>query len=267
MLTLIPSHAITGVLGGYPAPHTMDADWFCLYEHFGKQVREWNSRDNVCEVLNATSSVNNSDLAPLLSPAAARTNLAQLFAHAGDTGLSGEFLRHCGINSWADLATPIQVTGWRSKLFADAKWFDLAGRRFRRSPNRFHPKARFTANGGLRFEIYLGRWVYRIGYGYAHDPGWTEGLEQAAGESREKFAGRVNQWMNDRLTPESSPHDRRWRERVWSRRYEELIGLFESLGLNFPAELADVIVAKGGRIGLTESRIRTLTRWAKEAKL
>lgn len=229
--------------------------------------------------MNATSSINNSQISPLSSKDSARDNLVYLFKHAGGDFNSGDFLRYMGIKNWNDLSKPIAINGWRPKDFPKKDWFLMHGRVFKKSPNSCHKKAKWVMGFKLQFCSYYKRWQAIITYGYPHDcSSWTVELKQNCRETLDSFAMRIDRWVDDLMVPESNwIHTARLRfndVEIWYGKRNSMKDIFRfSDGLYDDEEnvLIDKImsVKKGGvlldyKIHLNKSRYNTLMRWAKK---
>ena len=276
MITIRPADAIIEEIHGFQSRYIDSAEWFVVYEHFARQLIARDTGEYA--PLNNTSSINNRTLDPLSSRDAARKHLVALFREVGDAWRGGEFLRSCGINTWADLDKPIQVRGWKPQLFANQRWFHVMGRRFKSpGPNSCHRTARFVYYGSLGFSVHERRWQYQLEYGYPYPDDsarWHTGLRQNLKESREHFAGRVNEWLAAKLIAEAS-HEadaRERRVRDWLSACRACETLFDVDEYKAEGKVADAAVALDGinargdrRIPLTKSRLRTLLQWAKGA--
>ncbi len=279
MITIRPADAMIRQLNGHGSRYIDPAEWFVVYEHFARQFIAWEPGKCKFELLNNTSSIHNIELDALSSRDAARRHLVGLFREAGRKSTAGDFLRFCGINTWADLDRPMQVRGWKPHLFADRRWFNVMGRQFESpGPNRYHRRARCVYYGALVFCVHRKRWRYRLEYGYPRPDDysrWYIGLHQNPKESREHFAGRVNEWLAAKLIAEGSgcyvAIDRERREREWLSAQQACKTLFNTDKYDAEGKLATATVAirRPGlgdhRIPLTKARLRTLLRWAKEA--
>lgn len=278
MISIRPADALIREVRGFSSRYIDEAEWFVVYEHFARRLAAWESGGLKCELLNDTSSINNGELHPLHSRDAARKHLVGLFREAGGKFTGGDFLRFCGINTWADLDRPVQVRGWKPQLFAARQWFDMEGRKFKSpGPNQCHRRARCVYCGELIFCVHRKRWHYRLGYGYPRPDDhsrWYIGLSQNSTESREHFAGRVNEWLADQLIAEDGRYraiDRNRRERKWLSARQACETLFNIDKYDIEGKLATAAVAirSAGlgdhRIPLTKARLRTLLRWAEEA--
>lgn len=227
------------------------------------------------EWINGTSSINNSAPYPTggedfwVEPIR-RTR--QLLMHAGQNDPVGRFLRrHCQIPSWAALNRSIIATVQTSDEFPNSEWFQMQGRKFKKSPNSCHAQA--TSVFGAMLELTGDGWTVSVEYGYPHDSShWFWRVRQAPGERLDDFSARVDAEIEAVMEPDLNP-SRSYSERAWWESYRALKGVFYDKNFTMPDwenKLADAINKIDGssndahRIRLTKSRLATLKRWALE---
>jgi hypothetical protein len=235
------------------------------------------------EWINGTSSINNHEPNPIGGEEfwkEPRRRVVDLLLHTGRDDGPGRFLRkHCGIPSWASLTKPIIVPIQTSDEFPTAEflgpsWFTMGGRTFKKSPNSCHSEATWVQDAELELNDIATLWRLKVEYGYPHDSSsWYWRVAQEKGERLDAFAARVNQRIEEAMTPDTNPGVRREKVREWGRTYEALRGVFYEPTYRFCGwedSLSDEINRIDGsslmdsRITLTGRRIATLKKWAKE---
>jgi len=282
MISILPSDAIVEELHGFASRYHKPVDWWIAYQWFCERLREYEPRDTPFEILNATSGVGYHSTDRISAIETPRHRLAYLFKLVGVHWTSrppgavrcpsSDFLAHLNIRNWADLAQPIHIRGRRPHIFPCREWFEMRGRRFRqRGPNRCHPKAIWVHGFSLQFWIDRKRWRAAIEYGYPHDSSsWFETLEQDYRQSLDRFAARINTWINEQLEPDE--RSRGERERRWTRVYHAMDNLFYADWCGPEEEIANLLAKVDGttltqgRIRLNKARLATLKRWAQRAE-
>lgn len=284
MISILPSDAIIEELHGFPSRYYASVDWWVAYQWFCQRLREWQPRNTAFEILNATSGVGDRSPKRMSAMSSPLHRLAYLFKLVEVSWTSkppraipcpsSAFLAHLNICNWSDLAKPIQIHGRRPHVFPCREWFDMRGRFFKRpGPNDCHPDAIWVQGFSLQFHVDKKRWRAAIEYGYPHDSSsWFEGLMQEYRESLDRFAARINAWLDNRLEPDEPCREEK--ERRWNRVYHAMRELFYAEWSGLEKEMVDLVAQVDGtsltegRIRLTKSRLTTLKRWMKgdEAK-
>jgi len=278
MLIFRPSDAIMNVIGGNQTKRYKDGDWWMAYEYFCRKLIEWNpdpSRGSpVCEVLNATSSINNDTFYEIKDIDGPVKRLAYLFS--GRSYRCDAFLKSIGIENWTDLSSPIEIQGRRPKIYPNPimfhgdGWFDIRGRTIKRKFRDKHAKDCYYVQGfGMQFDVYSKRWVAYIHYGYDRSDGrsrryWKIKMEQNYREFLGSFWGRVDKWIEKVLEPEDDPRERIQDNVEWERRFHAAKELFYDNWLNTDVCEFETILADGGQICITNRRLAVLKRWAKD---
>ena len=280
MITILPSDAIIDELHGFASRYYEPVDWWLAYQWFCQRLREWQPRNTAFEILNATSGVGDTSTNPLSAMGSPRYRLAYLFKLVGVhwtnkppraiPSPSSDFLRHLNIRYWSDLSKPIQIHGRRPKVFPCREWFDMRGRLFKKpGPNEYSPQAIWVQGFSLQFHINSNRWRAAIEYGCPHGlSSWDETLDQHDKESLDRFAGRINAWIENKF--ERDDRLRGEKERRWVRAYEAMGNLFYTDYAGPEEEMADLLAKVDGstlresRIRLNKARIATLKRWARK---
>ena len=271
MITYRPDYIVSSAFGHCvydpKAPH----DFLPLYEHFARKVLDWKLPR---EVLNDTSSINNSEFDPLGSQQQAQQTLAKLFLMAGTDCGRGAFLRRCGIRRWADLAKPICVEGRPCKrCFAYSITYDVCERKLTApGPNPCYPWAVYAQSASFHFGAYDRLWHFDLSYGYSRDSSsWDTGVVQGRKESLRTFMDEtVPKWLEERLEPEWDSGPRQQRNRDYVRLTSAVAEVFAwecgKRDLTIDA-LVDSLLGVDGyaltahRMSLTGRRLGTLRRW------
>lgn len=275
MITFRPLDALR------PSPQRFyhDAEWLMILAHFAEEFGGRPFRYGVYgwEILNGTSSINNSHLDGFdagEAGAQARARLAKLFQHAGWETEAGLFLWRLGIREAGDLGKPITIPGRPPKYCWGLPWWaNQRGRLFKKSPNRYHPKARWVEKCRLGYSVRTHTWSVVFFYSYPHDSSsWSDGVTQRRGESLEKFGNRVTAWIEDKFVPESrnGPLWRPARERRWTKAHDAMEVLFGWRGdvpTDYSEQVADILQhTSSGFFAFSKARLATLKRWAREER-
>lgn len=276
MFTFKPIDAVFGEVGD--AEWHSPARWLLAYQQFARACK---AGEFPHEILNRTSSINNSAFAPFADEPGdrARGRLAALFTHVGQADEAGRFLKTLGIRKPEDLAKPVAVHGWQPQKFPGRHWFMQEGRRFKKpGPNSCHPRAVWVMRTELKLDWQL-RWEVALVYGYRHDGSWWhEAITQHYRESLDDYAGRVDAWLEERLEPEEENarrarpyHERKWGDRHLAVR-ELFWGDFGADMVDFDKKLTDLLCTipgwslTEGRILLTPERLKILQGWARQTR-
>ncbi len=265
-----------GVIRFVPAcsdwyPH--DTAWFSIYQHLAKLLVEWIGKTGKGELgfLVDTSGIVRSHFQEFTSAEQAHRCIERLFRHQGSNCPRGEFLRSLGYVNHADLLKPMLVSDQRCHL----PTFDVRGRIFRKSPNRFHPDAVVVTHAELRLSSNAEQWRYRMYYDYKHfeRSSWCVEICQK-NQSFPEFCEAVTAWQNKLLKPVGT--EDQWRShklKQWDRVHEALgeMFCFKAGDGQLQEKLTDALMAVDGgamaqhRISFTGSVARTMFRWAEQA--
>ncbi len=275
MLIFKPSDAMLLSMGGFASKHYCAGDWFMAYEWFCRKLIEFGGP---FELMNETSSINNSEFNEIRSVNSARERIVYLLKHGWFQSEANKFIAFLGINTWEDLSKPITLKGRRPQAFPNPSWFKMRGRVFSYSPNDCHPEATWVQGFNIQFDDYHKRWFARIEYGYPHDgSSWTVGILQNYREHLNSFRKRVDVWIEEQLKPEglNEPGQRFEQERTWERVNSAMKDIFwhgylSPSILDHGKQMADLLVSVDGtsltegRMTITKARLATLKRWAQE---
>jgi hypothetical protein len=264
MITIVPSDAIILDLGGFASRPYPSVDWWRAYAWFAERLCAWRPQDIKREILDATSGINCHAFDPLRRVEEPVHRLAYLFKHVGVAGLNdAHFLAHLQRRRWADLAQPIVIPGRRPKDFPRREWFEMKGRTFRQSPNKYHPKATCVQGFGLQLCERKGwlQWVGLINYGYPHEgSSWSVEIPQLRNESLDRFAGRIQKTIGGLLVPDEFPHGRQRREEDWERTHRALRDLF-CTDVRFGDDNQLTARMMESRVNLNKERLMALKQW------
>lgn len=271
MLQILPSDAILRNGNGSTSKYYSSGDWFMAYEWICRKLIEWKPEGTPYEILNATSSINNSRFNNIWKTSTPCERIAYLLKDGWFHSEAHPFLTYLNINNWSDLAKPIFIKGRRPKEFPSLEWFKMSGRILSYSPNSSHKKAAWVQGFSLRFVHWKKRWCAHIYYGYPHDSSsWEINIEQIYGEFLDTFAKRIQCWIDKVLKPDLDPLARQEKEKTWSRVYSAMRDIFYSTDIyDAEEQIADESVkiqgsaVTEGRIILNKQRFATLKRWAK----
>jgi hypothetical protein len=279
-----PANAVRERLGQYTA--TDSVRWFAAYQWYVRQLYAWGSqhRDKVgrlegtpYEYLNATSSISNHEPYPIYDWKQPLQRLADLLGNVGNERGAGEFLRHCGLDSWEDLAKPFIITVPYADEFPRPSWFEMRGRHFKVSPNPCHEKATWVMSGAVQLNYAGELWQVVIEYGYLHDDShWFKHIRQKKDEPLDVFTARADAEIEELLRPDTKIAQFRLQdERYWQEARKALRGVFydsEYRFIGWEEEVADLLAGINGtslpahKIPLTAARLTTLRRWGKASQ-
>lgn len=176
-----------------------DTAWLSIYWHFAKLLVKWmkETREGEHGFLVDTTGINVHSFQSLTSPSQAKKCVENLMDHAGENSKRGKFLASIGIASREDLLKPVRVIDTRCTL----PTFDVRGRVFRKSPNRFHPQAVIVTHSEMFLDSYASRWVYRLFYSYTHyeRTTWCVDIVQQKNHCMQQFCDMVKHRMSKLL--------------------------------------------------------------------
>ena len=270
MIKIKPSDIILAAEGGSASRPYDSVEWWMAYEWFCRQLMKFQPNDTKYEILNATSSINNSNFNICCSIDTPVKRLSYMLKRGWPQGQE-EFLATLGIENWSDLDKTIRIQGLKPKIFPENSWFEMQGRSFKKpGPNNCHQDATTVHCFGLQFSSYQKLWYAKIEYGYPHDSSsWHVGLKQKKKEKLDVFAERIDMWLNSVLWPDIDPQLRIQQERTWQIRYSAAQELFYANDIyDFEDVLADILSCRDDvgiastLININKRRFATLRKWA-----
>lgn len=204
-----------------------DTAWLSIYQYFASMLVTWMKLTEKGErgFLVDTSGRNIHSFRTITCPQDAKTCVQKLLSHVGKDSPRGEFLAWMGIESQADMLNPRLIEDGRCEL----PTFDVRGRKFKVSPNQFHPDAVVITHAELTLSNNAEEWVYRLYYSYNHweKTSWSTSIHQNTVTSMPAFCDGVRQWLDEILVP--AGRDDQWRKsrlEEWDRVREAVKRLF-----------------------------------------
>jgi hypothetical protein len=264
-----------GVIRYVPAednwyPH--DTIWLSIYHYLAKRLVSWIKETGLGEqgFLVDSSGCSIRYFQSITKPEEARTCVERLLEHVGGDCDRGRFLASLGLSSHQSLEQAIFIPDGRCHL----PTFDVRGRVFKKSPNKFHPDAVVVTHAKLILSADAKQWHYLMFYDYKHfeNSSWCVEFRQD-GRSLPEFCEAVTAWQNELLIA-VGPEDQ-WRHhrlKQWDRVRAALgeVFYFEAGDGELCERLTDALMAVDGssmtqhRIHFTGSVRRTMFRWAEK---